>query len=360
MCAENPSWEYFQGYYCSNQPTIQQLTVRRLDQAGTHLLFSFLALYTGLFENIIMDEELEDGLSVIFPSSDFPYDKQLLNYLSTQRNKLDGYLFFDLLATGIAAVSDAQDLYPPGDPTALQDLYHHIAASQADILKKHCLLYYILKDYGPQRASDYVDSVLLPDAHKKLIDGVYALDRFQFQETMRNLTHPSVRLQFTEKILRTLLNYCDNGPQYIRIYVAVTNQILDTRETTTLYLDALSRVSIFSAVEFVRTMPPEERAESYRMLIDFSLAHGPDSNAYQIANLPLTEEEEMIINSYLASRPDPTSKNVLIVRELHRGHVDNAKKVATSINRQISLGTGKDKQWVAMAQKLRANPGQLL
>ncbi|KAK9235701.1 nuclear pore complex assembly-domain-containing protein [Lipomyces kononenkoae] len=307
-----------------------------------------------------MDEEMEDSIEVIFPSSEFPYDKQLLNYLSIQRNKLDGYLFFDLLATGIAAVSDAQDLYPPRDPTALQDLYDRIAASQADILKKHCLLYYILKDYGPERASGYVDSVLLPDAHKKLIDGVYAFDRFQFQEAMKNLTHPSVRLQFTEKILRTLLNHCDNGPQYIRIYVAVTNQVLDTREATTMYLDALSRVSIFSALEFVRTMPPGERAESYSMLIDFSLSHGPNSSAYQIANLPLTEDEEKIIIPYLGSRPDPTSKNALIVRELHRGHVDNAQKVAKSINRQISLGTGKDKQWVAMAQKLKRNPGQLL
>ncbi|KAK9390610.1 nuclear pore complex assembly-domain-containing protein [Lipomyces mesembrius] len=307
-----------------------------------------------------MDEEVEDGIEDIFPSPEFPYDRQLLNYLSMQRNKLDGYLFFDLLATGIAAVSDAQDLYPPRDTTSLQDLYDHIAAANADILKKHCLLYYILKDYGSQRASDYVDSVLLPDAHKRLIDGVYALDRFQFQGAMKNLTHPSVRLQFTEKILSTLLKYCDDGPQYIRIYVAVTNPTLDTREATIMYLDALSRVSIFSALEFVRTTPPEDRAENYRMLIDFCLSHGPDSSAYQIANLPLAEEEEKIVLNYLATSPDATAKNILIVRELHRGHVDNAKKVAMSVHRQISVGTGKDKQWVAMAQKLKTNPRQLL
>ncbi|KAK9245050.1 nuclear pore complex assembly-domain-containing protein [Lipomyces tetrasporus] len=307
-----------------------------------------------------MDGEVEEGIEAIFPSAEFPYDRHLLNDLSTQRNNLDGYLFFDLLATGIAAVSDAQDLYPPRDSIALHFLYDHIATANADILKKHCLLYYILKDYGPQRASDYVDSVLLPDAHKRLIDGVHALDRFQFQEAMTNLTHPSVRLQFTEKVLTTLLKYCDRGPQYIRIYVAVTNPILDTREAATVYLDALSRVSIFAALEFVRTTPPEDRAENYRMLIDLCLSNGPDSSAYQVATLPLNEEEEEIVLPYLTSRPDAIAKNILIVRELHRGHLDNAKSVATSRQTQISLGTGKDKQWVAIAQKLKTNPSQLL
>lgn len=68
---------------------------------------------------------------------------------------------------------------------------------------------------------------------------------------MKNLTVPGVQLQFTEKILSTLLRYCENGPLYVRMFVFSTSSPLPTDTCKMLYLEALSQVSASSALDFV-------------------------------------------------------------------------------------------------------------
>lgn len=63
----------------------------------------------------------------------------------------------------------------------LRDLFTRIVSTEADVLKQRCLLYYIKKDMNEEAASEFCNLTAFPSAHRKLIDGVYALDRFDFE-----------------------------------------------------------------------------------------------------------------------------------------------------------------------------------
>lgn len=95
-------------------------------------------------------------------------------------------------------------------------------------------------------------------------------------------------------------------------------------------------------------------------MIDFCLSSDMNTSAYDIANLPLFEFEEDMVIGYLSARPDATSKNILLVRELHRGHAQHAKEIAGTMKNQISFGTKRTTQWAEMAKRLKSNPTQIL
>ncbi|KAK9450237.1 nuclear pore complex assembly-domain-containing protein [Limtongia smithiae] len=306
------------------------------------------------------DEATETGdLSSLFPESSYPYTRERVEAIKDSRRKLDDRLFFDLLATDVASISDAQDLYPPSDQRAIEDLAYRIANAPVDTLKKHCMLYYLQLDYNADNAKRYSESVMLPDAYRRYIDGVYALDKFEFTIALKHLTYPAVRLTYTAKILDTFLRYANEGARVVRIYVACTNAVLETREAMITYIHALSRLSLLSALKFVRSAPEEVVDEFLIMLVDFALAASP-SNAFQIANLPLTLQEEHVVLAHLKANPDYA--NIRIVRELHRGHIAGAQAAAASrgLQHKISTGTRRKVQWAQLATALRVDPANIL
>ncbi|KAK9461601.1 nuclear pore complex assembly-domain-containing protein, partial [Lipomyces oligophaga] len=305
-----------------------------------------------------MDSEVSE-YDILFGDLEFPYNQKIQNFIRGQRSKLSGSLFFDLLCSNIVGIQDVHLVYPPAKGEVLRDLFEQIDSANSDLLKKQLLLYYILKDFGLQNAKEFSEQVLLPEAHKMLIDGVYYLDRFEFKSAMTMLTSPAVHLQFSEKILSTLLRYSDNGSHYIRIYVACKKPALDTPTSMTLYLDAICKISVSSALEYIRAIPSQDRPEYIQKMLDFSLSTNSSEVAYQIANLPLAYDEEEILMEYLSGRQDITAKNIAIVRELHRGHTQNAQKIAQSMNKQLSTGTKSTFQSVDLAKKLRANASKI-
>ncbi|KAK7206635.1 nuclear pore complex assembly-domain-containing protein [Myxozyma melibiosi] len=308
-----------------------------------------------------MDDEYLDAFEALIGDDEIPYSRDLNNRITMQRNKLDGYLFFDLWSSDVAGVADMSSLYPPQSLDMLRDLYIQVITAESDVLKQRCILYYLKKDFSEEAADEFCESTAFPATQKKLVDGIYALDRFDFETAMRNLTAPGVRLQFTEKMLLTLLQYSDNGPRYVRMLVFTSRPKLDSKNCKKLYLEALSRISVSSALEFVRTTTPiEDRAEYLQSMIGFCLSTGKPSSAYDIANLPLLDYEEAMILDYLMSKPDASAKNILLVRELHRGQAGAAREATGPMKNQISFGTKRTTQWAEMARKLKTNPAQIL
>ncbi|KAK9478057.1 nuclear pore complex assembly-domain-containing protein [Lipomyces japonicus] len=294
--------------------------------------------------------EADESYDDIFPQSLFPFSRDRVSFITSQRNKLDGYLFLDLLATDIAGISDVQDFYPPADQQSLKDLYFRISNSNSDILKKHCLLYYILQDYNADRANDYAKNVLLPDSHKRLIDGIISLDRFEFKTAMTNLTHPGVRLQYTEKVLSTLLNHAENGALYVRMYVTATSPVLDTEHAARLYLQALCQISIASSILFLRTVSPYWRAGLFKILVEYYVGTGSGEHAYELANLALSEDEDELIRQELQQHAGLVAHNVLLVRGLHKRPESNVKPGTSE----------KSTRWAVFARQLKENPSQAI
>ncbi|KAK9468984.1 nuclear pore complex assembly-domain-containing protein [Lipomyces arxii] len=308
-----------------------------------------------------MDETEDLAFDLIYPDEEFPYNDEYNNTINNQRTKLDGKLFFDLLSSDIADVQNVVTMYPPSNKQGLIELHEEIAFSGADTLKKQCLIYYILKDFTSTTASEeYAESCPLPPAYKYLLDGIHALDRFDFKTAMTNLTKPAVMLPFTEKLLSSLLQHSEAGPQYVRLYVAIKSPELESKSLMLLYLNGLCRLSLSSAFTYVRTTAEEDREEFMSAMIEYSLRSGAKDAAYHIANLPLTLDEEVMMLRCLNDRPDIASKNILVLRELYRGHVDNARQVAATMHKSVTLGTGSSVQWAEKARRLKIGANEVL
>ncbi|KAK9453940.1 nuclear pore complex assembly-domain-containing protein [Dipodascopsis uninucleata] len=305
--------------------------------------------------------DIEEQFVEIFPENRFPYSAQFRNHLQEQRSKLEGRLFFDVLSSMIASVHNVQNLYPPRDLKDLHDLYLEIANSQSDILKKHCLLYYILKDYDLRTADDYASDTLIPEGHRMLIDGVYALDRFMFSDAFNYLTHPTCHLQLTEKVLWTLAEYSNNESNYIVRYVQTTQAPLTSDVSIILYLISLARVSLTSALLFLRSTSLSKRSNYYRRFYEYVTNSGNGENAYTLANLPLNKEEEMLLITYLRSLTDQKAKNILITRVAHRKDLQEDLSTVKDIDKsKIHYKTAKTAKLTDIANKLRSNPNQLI
>ncbi|KAJ3090792.1 hypothetical protein HK102_002655 [Quaeritorhiza haematococci] len=178
----------------------------------------------------------------------FPYKTKVRESIRKMRSRMDNELFFDKLLS-ICGV-DAAASYPPDDVNKLEQLFKAIFASGLDILKKHCFIYYLLKDWKNSRASDYAAAYLLPSHFRLLVNGYWALDHGMFDEALACLCDPSVEVDWSGKVVKTL---CTNNR----------------------YKDALRFVHAAS--------PPLQTAEdvNYRMKVLLSNGHLMDAFLFQ-------------------------------------------------------------------------------
>lgn len=124
--------------------------------------------------------ELEEELVSIpifndwFNPTAFPYHQHVTESISEMRFEFNGQIFFDKLLD-IIGVSAA--LYPPRTSGQWKNLFSAILeASDVDILRKHCLVYYLLKDLKSDKHVSYAHHFDLTPSFRLLMDGLWALD----------------------------------------------------------------------------------------------------------------------------------------------------------------------------------------
>jgi len=92
-----------------------------------------------------------------------------------RRVELDDKLIFDiLLASG--GIRDPEFLYPPRDPEGLERLLDAIQNSTYDILKKHTLIYFLLKWHMDGRENTFKNTFSIPPHFSALADAYWGLD----------------------------------------------------------------------------------------------------------------------------------------------------------------------------------------
>lgn len=81
----------------------------------------------------------------------------------------------------------ASKQYPPRSNDGLKNLHHLIVSSASPDHHKQSLMYYILKDllHSSSPAEEFSKAVYLPEKYRIFIDGIWCLDRKEFEVTTR-------------------------------------------------------------------------------------------------------------------------------------------------------------------------------
>ncbi|KAA1138686.1 hypothetical protein PGTUg99_034576 [Puccinia graminis f. sp. tritici] len=132
--------------------------------------------------------------------------------LRSREETIDGMLFFDRLMK-LGSIPNFKDLFPPPHPSRLRQLLDSIDACSFDLLKKNCLVYYLLKEYGDGRENRFAIDRLIPSHFSRGLDGLWALDHSQWQSAIRSMSDPTVTPDFLPEIIRTLAT---QPPLYLR------------------------------------------------------------------------------------------------------------------------------------------------
>ncbi|CAF9942678.1 MAG: hypothetical protein ALECFALPRED_009907 [Alectoria fallacina] len=269
-----------------------------------------------------------DDFEVVFGNnSNIAYEGTAANDIRQRRSTLENELFIDRLlkALGVQKVTRS---YPAESHENLRLLHEQIINSSSPDHHKHSALYYLLKDlqkYSYQSPRDFANASYLPGKYRTFIDGIWQLDRLEFEKALDYLTEPALIPTFPEEILYTLCLHAPDAALPVAYYQTVTPSITSGKVLETYFL-TLCRVSITEAFYFSRTKGDLNHCVLFEKLIHFVHAdsHGATkaTRGVDLISLPLNEEEESWFTEFLEDgkgRSLAGANDTLIMRAIATG-----------------------------------------
>ena len=229
-------------------------------------------------------------------------------------------------------------MYPPDSYRRLQDLYQQISSSSSPEHHRKSVLYYLLKDLPQglcQDPEDFANLCYLPEKYRILVDGLWYLDRLQFERALDYLTEPSLIPTFPEDILNVLCRAsleCGKStdsvvPLPIAYYHTISPPVSSDR-TLERYCQVLCRFSITEAFFFSRTQGERNHQVLFERLIHYVLSmsrgDGRGECALELVGLPLDGDEQSWFDDYLRHGKGaklPGAEDTLIMRDLVVGKI---------------------------------------
>ena len=224
----------------------------------------------------------------------FPYTKQIAQSKRDFRQKLDGVLFFDLVLTEVAQVTNPAKLYPPKNTADLRTLHEAIEKCPVDLLKKQCCIYYILRDWDTHE--DYAKAQYIPDNYCNLMTSYWHLDNGKCDEALQSLTMPGLIPNFATKILQTFT--AAKRYELLVTYVHTLQPSLDTDEKVKLYIKGLVHLDVGRAIMYTRTLADHLRQPLFEAVIN--RAKSSHEGATILSDFPFTKEEDAWLYTILS------------------------------------------------------------
>jgi hypothetical protein len=117
--------------------------------------------------------------SAWFRSATFPFTKNLREEIQNRRHILKSSLLIDELLSLLGIESHL--VYPPPDWRHLEKLVSMVIDStNLDLQRKHCVLYYFIKDANPSKQQQFAKTFQIPKPFLLAIDGSWNFDRGNF------------------------------------------------------------------------------------------------------------------------------------------------------------------------------------
>ncbi|PCH35319.1 hypothetical protein WOLCODRAFT_80032, partial [Wolfiporia cocos MD-104 SS10] len=181
----------------------------------------------------------------------FPWKERVYKQIEERRVKLSDCLIFDILLAG-GGISHPSSIYPPADNDGLQKLLEEIENTSYDILKRDCLIYYLLKWNRDGREAKWKFERAIPQHFVALADAYWHLDSgIDVGKAVSWLSDPRLVKEHTSKILQAI-SLADKPYPLIRRYVRVTKPTLTEPDDMDTYVVALADSSINDAWTFLR------------------------------------------------------------------------------------------------------------
>ncbi|KAI5290038.1 hypothetical protein KEM54_002605 [Ascosphaera aggregata] len=257
------------------------------------------------------------------------YDSKLIARIEANKKSLENTLFVDRLLRALN-IDTASQLYPPRENAGLRELHNRIVSSPFPAHHKQSLIYYILRDLVDQDIpSQFAERSFMPENYRLFVDGLWHLDRFQFQEALRSLTDPSLIPTFPDEILYTLCVIPKNNNSFAIAYYLSTSPPLATEKTLNAFFAVLCRTSVTEAFYFTRKQPEPLRQKLQNSLIVSVLSSKPgrmrSERAAELINLPFDRSEEETFEECLLRGPAKHyngSKDTVLMRRVAMGDLD--------------------------------------
>ncbi|KAL8854010.1 MAG: hypothetical protein Q9221_001133 [Calogaya cf. arnoldii] len=247
-----------------------------------------------------------ENFDILFASDrSFAYGEQTITKILKSRRLAGNELLIDKLLKTLE-VERPQDLYPPRSNQSLRTLHSQIIDSASPDHHKQSLLYYILKDTQDHNISSsaFARAVFLPKKYRIFIDGIWLLDRGDFENALGYLTEPVLIPTFPEEILYLLCTHPDQHDDKLPLayYYTVSPSVTSPKVTEALFAK-LAMSSVSASLTWCRSCGESSHRQLFEQLI-YTVFSGPAGEnrakrSVELIHQPFTREEEAWFGAYL-------------------------------------------------------------
>lgn len=167
--------------------------------------------------------------------------------------------------------------YPPHDVEGLENLLDAIENSTYDVLKRDCLVYYLLKWHKDGREVHFQMNRCIPPQFALLADAYFYLDTgVKTAKAVSILSDARLKPDFASKCLHAItFNGKNENPDksiLIRKYVRTAKPVFSDTLDIEYYAMAMAETSLLEAWQFQRSFPEgERRLKVIRALLNWTL-----------------------------------------------------------------------------------------
>ncbi|KAH8819585.1 nuclear pore complex assembly-domain-containing protein [Xylogone sp. PMI_703] len=266
---------------------------------------------------------------------DCEYEKSQIHNIDAHRKKLNG-LFIDRVLK-LLGIKRPSKVYPPKSNGELKGLHKAILESSGADHHKISVLYYILLDFDSlnerrDSSGSFEEKAFLPQKYQIYMQGLWHLDRLEFELALQYLTHPSLIPTFSDEILQVLVEHAGHSDLALPLayYYTVQPILTDPHSVESLFL-AIAQTNVTEAFYFSRAQPAHIQRQMFEMLVTLVLNSSSTSigadQATELVNLPFTREEESWFEEYLLQnegRSIRKARDAVMMRRIGKGKFNEA------------------------------------
>ncbi|KIM46978.1 hypothetical protein M413DRAFT_440532 [Hebeloma cylindrosporum] len=289
-------------------------------------------------------------------SNNFPWQEPRPEQIRLRRALMHDTLIFDILLIA-GGIDQPYAVYPPEDGTGLKKLLDAIEGSNYDILKKDCLVYFLLKWYQDGRERGFQQQRCIPPQFAALADAYWHLDTgINVPRAVAILSDCRLNRDYASKII-VAISISPDWEALLRKYIQTAKPLLIEPLDLERYTIALADSSIVEAWQFTRTFNEKDRMRPrlFKQILEYTVTPHPRPAALkQLLALPLSAFEETVFNDFVQKPPATLEKfssvailqDLICVRLLQAGRFADAVKLDrlfTSITPAKNLKYTKDR-----------------
>ena len=190
-----------------------------------------------------------------------------------------------------------------------------------DLLRKTCMIYYILLDHSEKDAKSFasVFGISLPFVIS--IKGYWALDHGLHEVAASLLSDPSIDLDWADKILNEFIIHGKYEIAYQ--FIQAVRPTLKTKQDVAIHMEVLMHIDFLEALLFQRRHSASDSSpELFSKLVYFCFSD--KSYLKKLQTYPLRPKEDQWLISICRERPEPKYHDFMIAYFLHRSRFGEA------------------------------------